>query len=122
MLASCIEMPDTGRSVQVPVGLGRKEGRKTHSLVAVGAEQACVVAFLHHDVGDAWLILLLKADTGLTDGQQLIIQHLREREKRKPSHFHRVLSIEYSHPTLGMTPQLLFLKWTMSMGPFFIVF
>lgn len=49
----------------------------THSLIAVGAEQASVVAFLHHDVGDAWLILLLKADTGLTDGQQLIIQHLR---------------------------------------------
>lgn len=57
--------------------------RTTHSLVAVGAEQASVVAFLHHDVGDAWLILLLKADTGLTDGQQLIIQHLRGEIKTK---------------------------------------
>lgn len=51
--------------------------RTTHPLIAVGAEQASVVAFLHHDVSDAGLILLLKADTGLPDGQQLIIQHLR---------------------------------------------
>lgn len=51
--------------------------RTTHPLIAVGAEQASVVAFLHHDVSDAWLILLLKADTGLSDGQQLIVQHLR---------------------------------------------
>lgn len=56
--------------------------RTTHSLIAVGAEQARVVAFLYHDVGDAWLILLLKAYTGLTDGQQLIIQHLRKEKKR----------------------------------------
>lgn len=51
--------------------------RTTHPLITVGAEQASVVAFLHHDVSDAGLILLLKADTGLSDGQQLIIQHLR---------------------------------------------
>lgn len=58
----------------------------THPLIAVGTEQASVVAFLHHDVSDAWLILLLKADTGLSDGQQLIIQHLRwNRTKLKAS-------------------------------------
>lgn len=55
---------------------------QTHSLIAVGTEQACVVAFLHNNVGDAWLILLLQAYTGLTDGQQLIIQHLKEKRKK----------------------------------------
>lgn len=52
---------------------------RTHSLVAVGTEEACMVAFLHNNVGDAWLVLLLQADTGLTNGQQLIIQHLKKR-------------------------------------------
>lgn len=55
----------------------------THSLIAVGTEQACMVAFLHNNVGDAWLILLLQAYTGLTNGQQLIIQHLRKKKKKK---------------------------------------
>lgn len=50
--------------------------KATHSLVAVGTEEARMVALLHNNVGDAWLVLLLQADTGLTDGQQLIIQHL----------------------------------------------
>lgn len=53
----------------------------THSLVAVGTEEACMVAFLHNNVGDTWLVLLLQAYTGLTNGQQLIIQHLRKKEK-----------------------------------------
>lgn len=55
----------------------------THSLVAVGTEEACMVAFLHNNVGDAWLVLLLQAYTGLTNGQQLIIQHLRTKKKKK---------------------------------------
>lgn len=49
---------------------------ETHSLIAVSAEEACVVAFLHNNVGYAWLVFLLQTYTGLTDGQQLIIQHL----------------------------------------------
>lgn len=48
----------------------------THSLVSVGAEEACMVAFLHNNVGNAGLVLLFQADTGLTDGQQLVVQHL----------------------------------------------
>lgn len=55
----------------------------THSLVAVGTEEASMVAFLHNNVSDAWLVLLLQADTGLTNGQQLIIQHLKKRSKKK---------------------------------------
>lgn len=51
---------------------------ETHSFVAVSAEEACVVAFLYNNVGDARLVLLLQADTGLANGQQLIIQHLRK--------------------------------------------
>lgn len=54
----------------------------THSLVAVGTEEACMVAFLHNNVGDARLVLLLQAYTGLTNGQQLIIQHLRKKKKK----------------------------------------
>lgn len=55
---------------------------KTHSLVSVGTEEASVVAFLHNNVSDAWLVLLLQADTGLADGQQLIIQHLQQEEMK----------------------------------------
>lgn len=40
-----------------------------------------MVTFLDHDVGDPRLVLLLQADAGLSDGQQLIVQHLqRNRE------------------------------------------
>lgn len=53
----------------------------THSFVAVGTEEACMVAFLHNYVGDTWLVLLLQAYTGLTNGQQLIIQHLMKQKK-----------------------------------------
>lgn len=48
----------------------------THPLVAIRAEQARVVALLHDDVSDAWLIVLLQTDAGLPDGQELIVQHL----------------------------------------------
>lgn len=54
---------------------------ETHSFIAVGTEEACMVAFLHNNVGDAWLVLLLQAYTGLTNCQQLIIQHLSKKEK-----------------------------------------
>lgn len=36
----------------------RGAGGVTHPLVAVGTEEACVVAFLDDNVGDAWLIFL----------------------------------------------------------------
>lgn len=35
-----------------------------------------MVALLHDDVSDAWLIVLLQTDAGLPDGQELIVQHL----------------------------------------------
>lgn len=83
--------------------------KTTHSLIAVGTEQASVVAFLHHDVGDAWLILLLKADTGLPDGQQLIIQHLRGKINTKLKAASSVDVAESSSgPTSTQTAQNLF--------------
>ena len=45
-----------------PKVAGRVAGSKsgpTHPFVAVGTEEAGVVAFLDHDVGDAGLVLLL---------------------------------------------------------------
>lgn len=51
---------------------------RAYPLIAVGAEQAGVVAFLHHNVGDARLVLFLQADAGLPDSQQFIIQHLKQ--------------------------------------------
>lgn len=71
-----IVVPEEGVCVCVRLAGG------THSLVAVGTEEACMVAFLHNNVGDAWLVLLLQAYTGLTNGQQLIIQHLRKKKKQ----------------------------------------
>jgi len=78
----------------------------THSLIAVGAEEARVVAFLHNNVCDARLVLLLQGDTGLTNSQQLIIQHLRRREGKmfiKTTPGTRYLFIIYS-----MTVQSIF--------------
>ena len=48
----------------------------SHPFVAVGTEEAGVVTLLHHDVGDARLVLLLQGDARLPDGQQLVVQHL----------------------------------------------
>lgn len=50
-----------------------------HPLVTVSAEKACVVALLHNDIRDAWLVLSLQTYTGFPNGQQLIIQHLNNR-------------------------------------------
>lgn len=55
----------------------------TYSFIAIGTEQACMVAFLHNDVGDARLVFFLQAYTGLTNGQQLIIQHLSKAKKKR---------------------------------------
>lgn len=48
----------------------------THPLIAICAEETRVVALLHDNVGNAWLIVLLQTDAGLPDGQELIVQHL----------------------------------------------
>lgn len=48
----------------------------TDALVAIRAEQARVVALLHDNVSDAWLIVLLQTDAGLPDGQELVVKHL----------------------------------------------
>lgn len=48
----------------------------THPLIAIRAEQTRVMALLHDNVSDAWLIVLLQTDAGLPDGQELIVQHL----------------------------------------------
>lgn len=47
-----------------------------HPLSAVSTEETSVVTFLYDDVGDSWLIFLLKADTSFTYGQQLVVQNL----------------------------------------------
>lgn len=38
-----------------------------------------MVAFLHDDVGDAWLIVLLQLDAGVSDGQELVVENLHTR-------------------------------------------
>lgn len=64
--------------VRVHGGTSRNVSTTSDSLIAVGAEEARVVAFLHNNVCDARLVLLLQGDAGLTNSQQLIIQHLSE--------------------------------------------
>ena len=49
---------------------------RAHSFRLVSTEEACVVAFLHHDVGDAWLIVLLQLDARVSDGQELVVEDL----------------------------------------------
>lgn len=51
----------------------------THPLILVCAEEACMVALLHHDERDPRLIVLLQLDAGLSDGQQLMMEDLQER-------------------------------------------
>lgn len=48
----------------------------THPLGAICTEEPCVMSFLHDDVGDPRLVVLLQADAGLPDRQQLVVQHL----------------------------------------------
>lgn len=49
---------------------------KAYPFRLVGTEEARVVAFLHHDIGDAWLIVFLQLDAGVSDGQQLVVENL----------------------------------------------
>lgn len=52
--------------------------RSTDPLVSVHAEQSGVVSLLHDHEGDSRLVVLLQFYTGLPDGQQLMLEHLRE--------------------------------------------
>lgn len=54
----------------------------THPFIAIRTEEACVMAFLYDDVGDPRLVLLLQADAGLPDRQQLIVQHLHTQRRQ----------------------------------------
>lgn len=47
-------------------------------LILVCTEEACMVALLHYDECDPWLIVLLQLDTSLSDGQQLMMEDLLE--------------------------------------------
>lgn len=38
-----------------------------------------MVAFLHHDIGDAWLIVFLQLDARISDGQELVVENLHTR-------------------------------------------
>lgn len=51
---------------------------RTDPLVSVHAEQSGVVSLLHHHKGDSRLVVLLQLYTGLPDGQQLMLEHLRQ--------------------------------------------
>lgn len=62
---------------------GAAEGTRTYPLGFVGAEQPRVVAFLDHDVGDPRPVVLLQADAGLPDGDQLRPRHLKHNDTHK---------------------------------------
>lgn len=34
------------------------------------------MAFLHHDIGDSWLIVFFQFDARISDGQELIVENL----------------------------------------------
>lgn len=67
---------------RAPQGPGHAPAEETHPLVLVRAEQPRVVSLLHHDEGDARLVILLQLDARLPDGQELVVEDLRAREVR----------------------------------------
>lgn len=36
------------------------------------------MALLHHDICDSWLIVFLQFNAGVSDGQELVVENLRE--------------------------------------------
>lgn len=42
--------------------------RASYPLSFVRTEETSVVTLLNHNIGDAWSVVLLQADTGLPDG------------------------------------------------------
>lgn len=45
------------------------KSRDEYPLRLVGTEEACVMAFLHHNICDSWLIVFLQFNTGISDGK-----------------------------------------------------
>lgn len=62
-------------------GAGAEAATRTYPLSFVGAEEPRVVAFLDHDVGDPWPVVLLQADAGLPDGDELRPRHLKHKDR-----------------------------------------
>lgn len=50
--------------------------QNAHPFRLVSTEEACVVAFLYHNVGDARLIVFLQFNTRISDSQELIVENL----------------------------------------------
>lgn len=81
---------DAGVTTQVEVKLGWVGDLRVHScacwnvptlpnpLVLVSAEEPRVVPLLHHNKCNPWLVVLFQLDTGLADGQQLVVKDLLE--------------------------------------------
>ena len=55
------------------------DGIKAHSFRLVSTEEACVVAFLHNNIGDARLIVFLQLNARIPDSQELIMENLHTR-------------------------------------------
>lgn len=58
--------------------VGGKKMRDEYPLRLVGTEEACVMAFLHHDICDSWLIVFLQFNAGVSDGQELVVENLHK--------------------------------------------
>lgn len=59
---------------------GLKQQWSTHPLRFVGTEEACVVAFLYHDVRDTRLVVFLQLYACISDGQKLIVENLHNQK------------------------------------------
>lgn len=83
-LLQCLRLGPRGAPLRTgpPQGPGHAPAEETHPLVLVRAEQPRVVSLLHHDEGDARLVILLQLDARLPDGQELVVEDLRAREAR----------------------------------------
>lgn len=56
----------------------------SNSLILVSTKKSGVMAFLHHNISDPRLVVLFQFDAGITNGQQLIMEDLRELAFRNP--------------------------------------
>lgn len=57
----------------------------THPLVAICTKEPCVMAFLHNNVSNPGLVILLQTDAGLPDGQQLVVENLHIQTHTAPN-------------------------------------
>lgn len=51
---------------------------------------------LYHDVGDARLVIFLQLDTGVPDGQKLVVQNLKR--DQNPSHTESLSIYKQKYP------------------------